>query len=179
MALLSFFIAIFVSLTANTLIKQANLILALLILVGIILLGIIFDMVGSAVLSAKEAPFHAMGAKRVAGSKQSIALIKNADKVATFCNDVVGDIAGTVAGAAGAIIVIRLLQIYPLGESSLGILMTALIAALTIGGKSMSKTIACKNWLFIINMAGKVFYWLEKQTGLTILNSKKNCRKRV
>ena len=59
-------------------------------MVIVIITGIIFDIIGTAVTAATEAPFHAMGADRVKGSKQAIYLIRHAAKVANFCNDVVG-----------------------------------------------------------------------------------------
>lgn len=179
MACLGFVIAIFMSLTTEALIKEATMLIALGILLVIIFLGVIFDMVGSAVLTAEEKPFHAMSAKKVPGAKQSIYLIRNADKVATFCNDVVGDIAGTLSGAAGATIVLMLVNFYPEGKNIFSVLTTSLIAALTIGGKSMSKSIGLRNWFIIINFVGKVTFWLEKNTGLVFLEGKKNGRKRV
>ena len=49
-----------------------------------------------------------MASKKVPGAKQAIWLVKNADAVANFCNDVVGDVAGAVTGAAGATVALRL-----------------------------------------------------------------------
>ena len=43
------------------------------------------------------------------GAKEAVLLAKNADKVASFCNDVLGDISGTFSGAIGAAIVVRLI----------------------------------------------------------------------
>jgi len=179
LAALGFAIAIFMSIGIEVLIKESNMMVAMLILLGIIFLGVIFDMVGSAVLTAEEKPFHAMCAKKVPGAKQSIKLIRNADRVAWFCNDVVGDIAGTVGGAAGVTIVIMLLKFYPQGEHILSVTMTSFIAALTIGGKSVSKTIGLRNWLVIIMFVGKFFYLIEQRTGWKFFAGKKNNRKRV
>lgn len=179
MALVAFIIAIIMSLTTETLNKQVNMFLAFLILSFIVLLGIVFDIIGTAVMASQESPFHSMSAKRVKGAKQSIRLVRQADMVASFCNDIVGDIANTVAGAAGASIVIRLLDIYPEGKFVLGILMIALIAAVTVGGKAVGKSIALKNWIMIIHTVGKILYWIEKHTGLIFLDWKKNGRKRV
>ena len=58
-------------------------------------------------------------------------LIRNNDRVANFCNDVVGDVAGTLSGAIGAGIVVSLSS--RLGFIDLvlgGSVMTSLIAAL-------------------------------------------------
>jgi len=177
MTMVGFAIAIAMSLTTETLTKQVNMILALIILAAIIFIGIIFDMIGTAVTAAKEPPFHAMCTKRIPGARQSIKLIRQADKVANFCNDIVGDIANTVGGAAGATIVIRLLSVYPQGEYIFGIVMTSLIAAVTIGGKAVGKSIALKNWLKIIHGVGRIIYWLEIRMCLTLLDGKKNGRK--
>jgi hypothetical protein len=78
----------------------------------IILVGIVFDIVGIAATAAQEAPFHARASRRLLGAKKSIWIVRNADKVASFCNDVVGDICGTVSGAVGASIVFSLAKYF-------------------------------------------------------------------
>ena len=62
----------------------------------------IFDIIGVAVTAAREEPFHAMAVDRVSGAQQAIRLVRHADKVATFTNDMIGDVAGTLSGAVAA-----------------------------------------------------------------------------
>ncbi|WDC83794.1 hypothetical protein PL321_14940 [Caloramator sp. mosi_1] len=80
------------------------------VLISIIFVGIIFDIIGVAVTAAEEAPFHSLASRKVKGAKTAVKLIRNADKVSNFCNDVIGDICGVVSGAAGAIIISKLIS---------------------------------------------------------------------
>ncbi|MFQ9126695.1 MAG: hypothetical protein ACLR4Z_07780 [Butyricicoccaceae bacterium] len=69
---------------------------------------------------------------------------RNAEKVSSICNDVVGDICGIISGATGALIVdtyhlrcdVRRLKV------AVSLLITGLVSALTIGGKAAGKGIA-------------------------------------
>ena len=79
----------------------------------IILVGILFDIIGTAVAAAEESALNAKAAKKVPGAREGVYLIKNADKVANFCNDVIGDICGTVSGAIGAALVFQVLASHP------------------------------------------------------------------
>ena len=83
---------------------------ALAVLLLIILIGIAFDILGVAVTAAPDQPLHSMAARKVRGAKEAIGLIKNADRVASICNDVIGDICGVVSGSAAAVIAVRLLE---------------------------------------------------------------------
>jgi len=110
--ILSFILSILISSLSSLLLEDVTLIIALLILLVIILIGIIFDIIGVAVTSADEEPFHAMASDRVFGAKYAIKLIRNADMVSNFCNDVVGDICGVVSGVSMAIILARFGMIF-------------------------------------------------------------------
>ena len=88
--------------------ENAGLLLALLILALFIGLGILFDIIGVAVTAADPRPFHSMAAHKEKGAKEALKLLRNADRVSSVCNDVVGDICGIVSGATGAVIVARL-----------------------------------------------------------------------
>ncbi|MFR7473858.1 MAG: hypothetical protein ACLUVV_04180 [Christensenellales bacterium] len=87
---------------SSTMIEGATFWVALSVLVVLILLGVVFDMLGVAVTSASQAPFVAMASKKVKGAKNSLLVLKHAEKFSNFCNDVVGDICGVVSGTAGA-----------------------------------------------------------------------------
>jgi len=130
--------------------------LSLSVLMLVILTGILFDLVGTAVTAATEAPFHAMAADKVTGSKQAIYLIRYADRVANICNDVVGDIAGTLSGALVAVIIFDFAGHFQLLSAEwLNSVAVAAIAALTVGGKAFGKSYAIKNANEIIFMVGK------------------------
>ena len=106
--LLTFIICILISGISNTIANNANIIILLIITVIIIFIGIIFDIIGTAVLTANEATFHAKASNKIKGSRESIKLIKNASNIANFCNDIIGDICGIVSGSMGAMIAISL-----------------------------------------------------------------------
>ena len=86
----------------------AGYILAFAVLLIFILIGILFDIVGVAVTSASEVPFHSMASHKEGGAIESLRLLRSAEKVASICNDVVGDISGIVSGTTSAIIVANL-----------------------------------------------------------------------
>lgn len=142
----TFFIAALLALTTSNLMQNASLAVATIILLVIIFLSIVFDIVGMAVTSAEETPFHSMAARRVYGAKTAIKLLKSADKVSNFCNDVIGDICGIISGSASTYIVI---EIVALGQwqnvTYVEAIIGALVAALTVGGKSLGKRIAMNN----------------------------------
>ena len=104
------FISGIISLVSEEIMDVSNIATAFLILLVIIFIGIIFDVVGVAVTSADEAPFHAMAARKVRGAREAIKLLRQAEKVSSICNDVVGDICGVVSGSASATIAVQLLQ---------------------------------------------------------------------
>ena len=74
--LMTFFIALFFNAGANIVIEKCNYIALIVFSILFILLGIIFDIIGTAVLTAKESTFHAKSAKKIKGAKESINLIK-------------------------------------------------------------------------------------------------------
>lgn len=117
-------------------------------------------MIGVAVLTADEAPFHARSAKKNKQATVSLKLLKNNTKVSSICNDIVGDICGIVSGSLGATLVVYLtyLGMNPLLAS---ILITSLISSLTVGGKAYFKTIATKNSDAIVFFTGKVLHFFK------------------
>lgn len=131
--------------------------IAILILLFFILTGIVFDIVGMAVTTASEAPFHSMAARRIKHADRAIRLIKAKDKVSNFCNDVVGDICGIISGSASAAVVAYILKISPsLNGFLLSLIVTASVAALTVGGKAMGKTIAIRHSNTIVYIASRI-----------------------
>ena len=140
---------------------------SLVVLFFVVVIGIGFDLIGTAVTAASEPPFHAMGADRIAGSRQAIYLIRHADRVANICNDVVGDIAGTIGGAIIASIGVKLSALLVfLPEKLVGAMAIALIAALTVGGKGLGKSYAIRNANRIVFTVGKLLN-LTRFPGIT------------
>ncbi len=153
--------------------KVKSLFLSFLFLIIIILTGILADIVGTAVAAAQESPFHARAAKRVRGAKQGVFLIRNADRVANICNDVIGDIAGTVSGALGIALVLQILLYWKgISQVLLNMMVTALIAAFTVGGKAAGKRIAISRANDVIFLVGKVMAAFEQLTGISLTGKK-------
>jgi len=163
-AVSTFFLAILASFISQIILDNiTSLILAFILLAVIILLGIIFDIVGVAATVASDRAFHAKAAKRVPGARQALGIVRNSHTVASFANDVVGDISGTLSGAIGAVIVLRLLT----GQVSnvqlfAGTVMTAAIAALTVGGKAMGKSVAINKAEEVVFQVGRLLFWWER-----------------
>lgn len=136
-------------------VSNLSLIPAILILVLVIAVGIIFDIVGVAVTVADENEFHAKATKKVKGSKSSIKLIRNAPRVANICADVIGDICGVLSGAISALISIKITDQFGLSFDTQFIL-SALVSAITVGGKALGKTVANNNSTKIVHAVGIV-----------------------
>ncbi|TDA67798.1 MAG: hypothetical protein D9V47_09820 [Clostridia bacterium] len=166
----AFFLALVVNFGSQGLLSSlTSIILSFLLLLVIILVGIIFDVVGVATTAAKEAPFHARAARKQVGARQAIQLIRHADRVASFCNDVVGDVAGTLSGAVGAVMVTRLVAGgMPAPELWLSTVMIAGVAALTIGGKAFAKGFAIREAEAIVYRVGYVLALVEVHLGLRL-----------
>lgn len=154
---LSFLISISMSYLSNEALSSVNNIAAFFILLLFILLGIVFDIVGVAATSVTEKELHSMAAKKVKGAKQAVWLSRNAEKVASICNDVVGDISGIISGATGAVIIANVTQgLSPLPTTVISLTITGCIAAMTIGGKATGKAFGISNSVAIIHTAGRI-----------------------
>lgn len=153
---LAFLISLFFSFASESVIPNVNIIVGIILVLLFILIGVLFDMVGIAVTAADEAPFHSMNSRKVKGAKVGVIFKKNADKVSSFCNDVIGDVCGIISGSAGAIIASNLSSIFNIDVFVITLLITALIAALTIGGKAIGKSIAINNSNVILYEFAKI-----------------------
>lgn len=143
--LLAFIISFVFSFISELALNNTGVFIGIIILFIFILLGIIFDMIGVAVTAADEKPIHSMNARKVRGADIATIFKKNADKVSSFCNDVVGDICGIISGSAGVVIATSLTKIVKIEPFYISLIVTAIIAALTIGGKALGKGFAMKN----------------------------------
>ena len=144
------------SLCSGAVLEDAGYVSATLILAFFILLGIVFDIIGVAVTAANPRPFNSMAAHRVKGAKEALYLIRNAEKVASFCNDVVGDICGIVSGSTATVIVVLLQQSFGWRSIVVSTVVTAFISGLTIGGKAIGKRVAMKKSKDVIYLTAKV-----------------------
>lgn len=155
-SILAFFISLLFSGGSGIVLDNVNAYFGILIVLFFILVGVIFDMVGIAVASADQKPFHSMASKQVKGSKTALILIKNAEKVSAFCNDVIGDICNIISGSAGAVIAVSMASKSEIDATLCALIVTALIASLTIGGKATGKSYAINKSEVIIYKVAKV-----------------------
>ena len=178
---ITFLLAAIFTVVSTVALNGVGWISGLAIVLSIVLIGIFFDMIGIAATAADEIPFHAMASNRVHGAKHSIRIIRNADRFASFCNDVIGDISGIVSGTATAIVIVQLSISFDWNEASVAesvgsIILTSLIAALTVGGKAMGKTLAIRYSKDIIFAVGKLLYILEEHFQIVIIKENKGKR---
>lgn len=173
-SILTFILAILFSLIAENIVVDLGVFMALVTLLLIVAIGILFDTIGIAVTTAEERPFHAMAANRVEEARMAIKLVRNASQVSNFCNDVIGDICGIISGAVGTTLVFKLITNYSLKESTIyTIIGTAIIAALTVGGKAIGKSVAMLHYEKIIFQISKILTFFEKNLGLDLFPIKK------
>ena len=152
-----------ISLISDEVMASSGLVAAFAILLGIIFVGIIFDIIGMAVATAREKPFHSMASRKVPGAQEAIRLLRNAERVSSICNDVVGDICGVVSGSASATIAALVLSRVDLAwPRVVSLVMSALVAGLTVGGKAIGKTIAVNSCTEIVHFVGRILYTLNR-----------------
>lgn len=158
-----FFIAVVLSaalsFASDQALNGAGLAVAFTVLLAFILLGILFDIIGVAVTAADEKPFHSMAARRTPGAREALGLIRKADKVSSFCNDVVGDICGIISGSTGAVIVVQMQAAFGfLPAMVISLAVTALTSGLTIGGKALGKAVAIENSTAVLQLVGRILH---------------------
>lgn len=157
--LVTIFISGAISFASDMIMEASTMAVAFLILLVIVLVGILFDIIGMAVATADEKPFHSMAARKVSGAQECIRLLRNAERVSSICNDVVGDICGVVSGSASATIAAQVLRNFDVSWPQLvTLLMSALVAGLTVGGKAIGKTFAINSCTKIVYTVGRVIW---------------------
>jgi hypothetical protein len=160
--LLSFVLASSLLYISDIILETAGTLIAGILVVIIIYIGILFDIIGTAVATANEIPFHAMASKKLETAKNSIKLIRNANRVSNFCNDIIGDVCGIISGAASTIIVIKISGTNTIGTTTIaGLVIGGLVVALTVGGKAFGKTIALKHSNTIVHKVSGVMNFLK------------------
>jgi CBS domain containing-hemolysin-like protein len=158
-----FLAAVFALVTRSLIISIGSIFLSFVILLFIIMIGIVFDIIGTAVTAAEEKPFHAKASKKIYGAKKGIYLVRRAGQVASFCNDVIGDISGVVSGVIAAVIIVNLTSGNPGADEVLfSILLTGLVSALTVGGKALGKSLAINSPTEVIMAISRLLTTLER-----------------
>lgn len=160
--IVSFILSIVMSITSEGIIPRVNTIIGIVIILLFIFISVLFDMIGVAITAQDETPFHSMASKKIKGSSHSVKLLKNSDKLASICNDVIGDVCGVVSGSAGVLVASSISDYFVINKSIVVLVVTALIASITITGKAYGKTIAINNSKYITEKVGKVLHKFQK-----------------
>lgn len=156
-----FFLALALSLSFSILselaMSNASIIVSIIVVLVFISISVITDMIGVAVASCTEEPFKAMASRKVRGAKEALFLVKNADRVASLCADVLGDVCGILAGAGGASILYHIVTSSSTEafEIVMASVVSAVIAGLTIFGKAIFKRYSMENCNKVILALGK------------------------
>ncbi|HHY34152.1 MAG TPA: hypothetical protein GX510_00725 [Firmicutes bacterium] len=154
----------------------------------VIALGIAADVVGIASARAREPALMSMASRKIKGARESLWFIRNADKVSSLANDLLGDVCATVAGGLAVGLSFRFAGSTRLTRPVLSALAVGLAAALAVGGKALMKGIALKRAESIMYRVGLissvlrgVFPWLgslRRDTGTGRLDTGRRRRRR-
>ena len=154
-AIISFTISFGLSFVSEIAIPNLSVLFGILLTLAFVFVGILFDIVGVAVTGADEKVFHSMNSRQVKGSKVAVLFKKNADKVSSFCCDVIGDICGIVSGASASAVSVGLAATFNWNLLLVSLTVAAVVASLTIGGKAVGKS-------FAINKSDVILYEFAK-----------------
>jgi len=168
---LSFGLSVVMSFVTSAFVESAGLFVALLSLIILILLGIMTDVIGTAVTSADDQPFISMSSKRIPGAKQALRLVRKAERVSSILNDVVGDIVGIISGSAGSVIAVYLVSL-GLKSAVASMLITAFTSAFMIGGKAYGKGIA-------IEYSGRIVLFVGRLMAVFEMKKKRKTKKKM
>lgn len=165
--IITFLLSAMFNLLSTSVTKNASIFVALVILLFIIAVGIVFDLIGTAITTAEETAFHSLSSRKIKGARAAIRLIRAKDKASNFCNDIIGDICGIVSGsAAAAIIAYFTVNARSSYELFISLVITGFVAALTVSGKALGKTVAIKHNNSIVYFVAKIlsFFGFDKKT---------------
>ncbi|MCY0888963.1 MAG: hypothetical protein OWQ59_10980 [Alicyclobacillaceae bacterium] len=170
--------------TSTIALNRATWYVGLVSVLCIVMVGVAFDMLGLAAAAARETPFHAMASKRVYGAKKAIRIVRNAEKVASVCSDVIGDIAGVLSGAGALAVSVQLvksIELHGWYREAIAIVLTAFITSITVGSKAIGKTVAIHSPTPIVLFAAQVWETaatLSRKSGIRRFRDERGWRKR-
>lgn len=146
---------------------NANIIVAIVVVLVFLVIAIITDMIGVAIAACDTTPFRAMAAKKIRGAKEAIILVKNADRVSSIIADILGDVCSILSGAAGTTIAFALISasMSSIVQVIISSLVSAVIAALIISGKAFMKRyslIHCEKIILILGKFISIFHISKK-----------------
>ena len=140
--IITFGISLFMSFISGVTLPSVPTIVGVFLVLFFILIGVIFDMIGVSVTASNLSVFNSMSSRKVKGAKLAVKFKQNADKVSSFCNDVIGDICGVVSGSCCITIATNIANNLNTNYLLTSLLVTSIVSALTIGGKAIGKNLA-------------------------------------
>ncbi len=154
---ISFSLSLFFGVLSEIAMTNANIFIAIVVVLVFLVIAIITDMIGVAIAACDTTPFRAMAAKKIRGAKEAIMLVKNADRVSSIVADILGDVCSILSGAAGTTIAVALISSNSssMVEVIISSLVSAVIAALLISGKALMKRYSLIHSEKIILILGK------------------------
>lgn len=158
----TFILSITISSFTSGVVEDVKMSFSLIMLLFIVLLGIVFDIIGVAVTTASEPPFHSMASDRVKGASESVSIIRYSQQISNFFNDVIGDISSIISGALMASIVTNISAKYNINLTLTSLIVTGIVASVMVGGKAIGKGIAVKQNNLIVYILGYLFYLFKK-----------------
>jgi Hemolysins and related proteins containing CBS domains len=175
LAVITLVLAAIFSIISTAVLNHAGVLSGIFVVLVIILIALFFDIIGVAATASNEAPFHSMASKGMHGARYAVWLTKNADRVNTFCTDVIGDISAIISGTAASVVVAEMIAMMASNRGSfienvLSVVVTCFVAATTVFVKALGKTFAIKNATKIIYKVGYVIFFTEHHLHLPVLN---------
>lgn len=142
---ISFALTVVFSFLTEVSIKGSPVYICVIVLVVLLVLNIGCDLLANAIITCNPEAFHAMASNKIKGAKRAVAFCRNATKLGSIFADIIGDICGIVSGAAGTALVV---YIAASGGKTIELIasigVSAVIGALTVGGKAIFKHFAIK-----------------------------------
>ncbi len=153
--LITFILSVVFNFLSTEVVENLNIYISIIILVLVLIVSIITDAIAISATAAEEAPFHAKAADKKRGAKQSVMIIKNADRVSSVCADVIGDVCGVLAGATSALLAVNIAKMVGLKDVSvITMLITAIVTALMVLGKAAGKRVGIRDANKIVDILG-------------------------
>ena len=161
---LSFFLTVFFSYLSELCVSDSSVLVGVLVLFVLLVLNISSDVLANAVLSCPVPLFLSMASQKVKGAKRAVSMCRNAPKLGSIFADVIGDICGIVSGSISAALVVKIMALgADVPEIVWSILISAVIGALTVGGKAIFKVFAVKYNTKIVFFVARLTSFLVKE----------------
>ena len=158
---LTFILSLISSVLSQIAVGGSDILIATMLLIFMVITSIIFDVIGVSVTSCQLCRIRETSVDDGV-AKTARMLIENAEKVNNLCADVIGDICGVMSGACGASIVAAICEATGAEVFLPSILVSAVIASVTVGGKAFCKKIAVVNSESIVMFAARRIYSVVK-----------------